>query len=104
MCTPVINRDYLLGATVGVAPHLKGYFEYLLPNPCYTVNELNTIFRYEVIRLSQRNTMAIRDWLCEANNPDRWIYYFCKHVVPWLSKRLSHVCVRPDIMIESLAG
>lgn len=103
MTASVINRDYLLGAIVGTAPQLKRYFESVLQQACYTVSELNTLFRYELIKMSN-NTMAVRDWLCPSGDTDMWVYYFCKEIVPFISKVFSHQCQSPDAMVNSLLG
>lgn len=103
MTVPVINRDYLLGAIVGTAPHLKHYFESVLQQPFFTVSELNTLFRYELIKMS-KNTMAVRDWLCPSGDTDIWVYYFCKEVVPFISKVYSGQSQSPDAMLDSLLG
>lgn len=103
METSVLGRDYLIGAITGVAPHLGTFFEAILQKTHYTVNELNTIMRYELIKLSP-NTIEIRDWLCNSPRVDLWVFYFCQHVVPFISRELNMRHHRPDIMLTALAG
>lgn len=95
-----IERNYFIGAISGVAPHLRPYFENLLTKVNYTVDELNTLFRYEVIKLSN-NTINIRDWLGASECADTWMYHFCQHVVPFISRHLQHY-QSPDSMLNSL--
>lgn len=104
MSTVVIGREYLIGAVIATAPQLKEYFEYTLIKTEYTISELNALFRYEVIRLANGNTMRVREWLCESLDGDVWLYYFCRHVVPLLSRVLSHYEKPSDRMFESIAG
>lgn len=103
MDTAVLGRDYLIGAIAGVAPHLVTFFEAILVKASYTVNELNTIMRYELIKLSP-NTIAIRDWLCDSPDTNLWVHYFCRHVVPFISETLRFRFQSPDCMLEALAG
>lgn len=103
METSVLGRDYLIGAIVGVAPHLKTFFEAILSKATYTVDELNSIMRYELIKLSP-NTLEVRDWLCSSSRIDLWVFYFCQHVVPFISRELNTRYQRPDLMLTALAG
>lgn len=103
MNAAVLGRDYLIGAITGVAPHLVTFFEAILVKEFYTVNELNTLMRYELIKLSP-NTMEIRDWLCDSPDTNVWVYYFCQRVVPFISDTLRYRFQSPDCMLEALAG
>lgn len=101
MKTGYVDRNFFLGAVAGTAPHLRPYFENLLVKNTYTVDELNTMFRYEVIKLSN-NTMTVRDWLSPSECVDTWVHFFCKHVVPFLSKHLRHQHQSLDSMLDQL--
>lgn len=99
MSNAVIDRVYFMGAVNGTAPQLRDFFERTLTKPQYTIEELNTIFRYEVIKLSDE-TMSIRDWLCQAQSVDAWIYCFCRYVVPFISRSLHLDAYYPDAMLQ----
>ncbi len=103
MQTAHVDRNYFIGAIAGAAPHLRPYFEGLLIKASYTVEELNTMFRYELIKLSN-NTIAIRDWLGASESVDIWLHHFCQHVVPFLSRHLHHQYESLDSMLSSLSN
>ncbi len=103
MQTVIVDRNYFIGAIVGTAPHLRPYFEGLLVKASYTVEELNTMFRYELIKLSN-NTIRVRDWLGSSECIDTWLYHFCQHVVPFLSRHLRKQYVSLDSMLNSIGN
>lgn len=90
-----IGKPYLLGAIVGVAPHLKQWFENILTKDVYSINELNALFRYQAIQLSPDN-VEVRSWLCNAENIEYWIHYFCQKVIPFFSQHLSCYFSSPE--------
>lgn len=103
MNTPLIARNTLLGAIVGTAPQLASWFSERLTKEFYTVADLNTLMRYELISLSN-NTEEIRSWLCDSDDINIWIYHFCKHVVPFIANQLRHVCLSVPDFMTLLAG
>jgi hypothetical protein len=97
-----IHRSTLMGAIIGAAPHLVPWFEQILVKQEYTVEELNTLMRYQIIQLSN-DTMAVRDWLCSSGDINLWIHYFCLHVIPFISDCLRGSYISPSNFIELMA-
>lgn len=93
--TDVVDSAVVIRGLARRAPELLPYFGGLLIAPTYTVSELNTVFRYEVIRLGSYNgddTTAIREWLYEYPNYQQWLTYFNRYVLPYLRKRVIMYC------------
>lgn len=97
-----IDRHTLLGAIIGVAPHLVPWFNGVLLKDSYTVTELNTLMRYHLIQLGN-NSRAARSWLCESSDINLWVHYFCLNVIPFISKCLGHVYVSPSAFANLMA-
>lgn len=98
-----INRETLRGAIIGVAPHLIPWFDLILLKQEYTVDELNTLMRYQIIQLSN-DTIDVRDWLCKSGDVNLWIHCFCLHVIPFISDCLRRVYVSPTRFLTLMAG
>jgi hypothetical protein len=96
-----IPKTYLMGAIAGAAPHLIEHFERLLLDDAYTIDQLNTLFRYHLIQLSN-NTLEVRDWLCESPDYNLWIHYFCQNVIPFINHCLVDVYVSPQQQLKRL--
>ena len=97
-----IHRSTLMGAIIGAAHHLIPWFEAILVKQEYSVEELNTMMRYQIIQLSN-DTLAVRNWLCPSADVNLWIHYFCLHVVPFISNCLQSTYVSPTAILELMA-
>ena len=98
-----IDKTTLMGAIIAVAPQLIPWFDPILVKQQYTVAELNSLMRYQLIQLSA-DTMAVREWLCESADTHLWIHYFCQHVVPFISECLRTQYISPSNFMKLMAG
>lgn len=88
--TDVESREVIIGALTRGAPYLRQYLENIIVLPSYTVAELNSLFRYEIIRLTPEgvDTIELRAWLYPYPTVNDWVRYVHRHVIPFIKNMI----------------
>ncbi|BDH16671.1 MAG: hypothetical protein [Bacteriophage sp.] len=83
MTATQIKRENLLTAVGSHDPSLVEHFSRVLPanKDQYSVEELNTVLRYDVMQLPV-DTIHAREYLCSTTSAAIWLSTFCKQVLP----------------------